>query len=113
MKSRILLPVIILLLLIMACPPPDFPGHEDEIYIARFDDFPAYPYNTDAYDDFIYGYVGCGPTTAAMILGYFYNVHNLDNLLMPPIPDDVDQGLATAETLHSNQYISLNKCYDK
>ena len=37
-----------------------------QVYISDFSDFPAYPYNSSGY---MQGgaYVGCGPTTGAMI----------------------------------------------
>ncbi|MBN2441397.1 MAG: hypothetical protein JXJ04_08620 [Spirochaetales bacterium] len=108
MKKVIVILIIILPAICISCPPPDFPGHHEEIYIARFDDFPGYPYNTDEYSGITYRYVGCGPTTGAMILGYFYNVHGLENLLTPPVPSGADQGLATAKALRSAQYMDTN-----
>jgi len=70
------------------------------VYISDYSDFPAYPYNTGVYWTPGLGFVGCGPTTGAMILGYFQNREGYSNLLTPPTPAGVDQGLATAKTLH-------------
>jgi len=73
-------------------------------YITNLSNFPAYPYNTGAYSD-LTTYVGCGPTTGAMILGYFQNEYGAANLLTPPTPATVDQGLQTAWRLHSSTYM--------
>ena len=77
----------------------------DTVYISNFEDFPAYNYNTVAYMD-NNAYVGCGPTTGAMILGYYQNVMGFDNLLAPPTPSDLTEGLETAWELHS--YMNTN-----
>jgi len=75
------------------------------VWISDLGDFPAYPYNTNAYWTPALGYVGCGPTTGAMILGYFQNRESYSNLLTPPTPAGVDQGLATANILHGAAYM--------
>ena len=49
----------------------------ETVYINNYEDFPVYDYNTSTYR--LEGaYVGCGPTTGAMILGYFQNVMGFD-----------------------------------
>jgi hypothetical protein len=73
-------------------------------YIKDFANFPAYPYNTGAYQAGG-AYVGCGPTTGAMIFGYFQNEYGAANLLTPPTPTGVNQGLQTAWALHGNAYM--------
>ena len=75
------------------------------IEITNFADFPAYPYNNGSYMD-SGAYVGCGPTTGAMVLGYFENKYGFTNLLTDPTPAGVDQGLATAWALHSSTYLN-------
>jgi hypothetical protein len=75
------------------------------VTIADFPDFPAYPYNTGAYWSYLSAYVGCGPTTGAMILGYFQNREGYSNLLTPPTPAGDDQGLTTALALHGGAYM--------
>jgi PKD repeat protein len=69
------------------------------VYIDVLTDFPAYPYNTLAY---MKGgaYVGCGPTTGAMILGYFEHHFGATGLLKNPVAG-VDEGLETAWELHN------------
>jgi hypothetical protein len=78
------------------------------VYIASSADFPAYPYNTTAYQNAAGDYVGCGPTTGAMILGYFAHHFSLAGLLTPPTPSTVDEGLATAWSLHSASYMKTH-----
>jgi hypothetical protein len=70
------------------------------IYMYNFADFPAYPYNTAGYMQ-SGRYVGCGPTTGAMILAYFEHVYDLTGLLKSPVAG-VNEGLATAWELHHN-----------
>jgi len=72
-------------------------------YIKNFSDFPAYPYNTVAYKQGG-AFVGCGPTTGAMILGYFDHVHS-STLLTNPV-SGVNEGLNTAWALHASQYMN-------
>ncbi len=77
------------------------------VYIKNYSDFPAYPYNTASY---MQGgaYVGCGPTTGAMIMGYFHHVNSLSSttgLLTNP-GTGVNEGLNTAWTLHGSQYMN-------
>jgi len=74
-----------------------------EIYISDFNDFPAYPYNTTSYKQGG-AFVGCGPTTGAMIFGYFDHVFDSD-LLHNPVAG-VDEGLNTAWQLHSSSYMN-------
>jgi hypothetical protein len=76
------------------------------VFINDYADFPAYPYNTGAYWTAGSGYVGCGPTTGAMIMGYFQHVNSLTDLLTSPTPANDDEGLATANTLHSSAYMN-------
>jgi 5-hydroxyisourate hydrolase-like protein (transthyretin family) len=73
------------------------------VYINGFADFPAYPYNTSAY---VQGgaYVGCGPTTGAMIFGYFQHHFGLTGLLTSPVAG-VNEGLSTAWVLHGSSYM--------
>lgn len=74
------------------------------VYIISYADFPAYPYNTVPY--MVGGaYVGCGPTTGAMIFAYFEHYFVATGLLTPPTPPGVDEGLATAWQLHSSAYL--------
>jgi len=63
------------------------------VEIKDFSNFPAYPYNTSAY---MSGgaYTGCGPTSGAMVLGYFQNENANSNFLKN------DSGLDTAWALH-------------
>lgn len=69
------------------------------VYIASSTDFPAYPYNTVAYK--VGGaFVGCGPTTGAMILAYFEHHFGATGLLTSP-GIGVDEGVNTAWALHS------------
>ena len=46
-------------------------------------------------------YVGCGPTTGAMVLGYFQHTHALTGLLKDPAAG-INEGLKTAWELHYN-----------
>lgn len=77
----------------------------EQVFIKNFDDFPAYPYNTRNYWSVDIGYVGCGPTTTAMILGYFENTIG-PGWLEPLTPADRNQGLETAKLLH--QFMNTN-----
>ena len=62
--------------------------------------FTAYDYNTYDYDPApAYHYVGCGPTTGAMILNYFQNHFSATGLM------EAGGGLATAQTLHGAAYM--------
>jgi hypothetical protein len=63
--------------------------------------FIAYDYNTSAY---MQGgaYVGCGPTTGAMVLDYFQRENGYSNLLTN------GSGLDTAWSLHSSTYMDTN-----
>jgi hypothetical protein len=73
-------------------------------YIAHFASFPAYPYNTSAYK--LGGaFVGCGPTTGAMMFGYFQAAYSLTDLLTSP-GTGVDKGLNTAWALHGAAYMN-------
>ena len=74
-------------------------------WIKDLSNFPAYPYNTGTYWTPSLGYVGCGPTTGAMIFGYFQNEYGAANLLTPPTPAGTDQGLQTAKVLHGSAYM--------
>jgi hypothetical protein len=73
------------------------------VYIANFNSFPAYPYNTSGYKQGG-AFVGCGPTTGAMVFGYFQTVRSLTGLLTNP-GTGVDNGLNTAWALHSQTYM--------
>ena len=82
------------------------PAQAAVVYIKDYSDFPAYPYNTSSYQQ---GgrIVGCGPTTGAMIMGYFHHVENMSSssgLLKNP-GSGVNEGLNTAWELHQSQYI--------
>ncbi len=72
-------------------------------YLADFSQFPAYAYNTVAY---LQGgaYVGCGPTTGAMMFAYFQARHSLTGLLTNP-GTGADAGLNTAWALHGQSYM--------
>jgi len=76
---------------------------EDAVYITDFNNFPAYPYNTTSYKQGG-AFVGCGPTTGAMIFGYFDHVYDSD-LLHNPV-SGVNEGLGTAWRLHSSSYMN-------
>lgn len=74
-------------------------------YIADFSSFPAFPYNTAAYKQGG-AFVGCGPTTGAMMFAYFQSVHSLTGLLVDPgVTIQVNEGLNTAWELHGSQYM--------
>ena len=75
-------------------------------YIANFSSFPAYPYNTSSYKQ-SGAFVGCGPTTGAMMFGYFQAVHSLTGLLTNP-GTGVDKGLNTAWALHGASYMNTD-----
>ena len=75
-------------------------------YILDFSAFPAYPYNHEDYYFSSGRYVGCGPTTGAMILGYFQHHFGLTDLLDNP-GTGVNEGLDTAWELHYN-YMHTN-----
>ena len=70
------------------------------VYIAGLNDFPGYPYNTSSYMQ-SGRYVGCGPTTGAMIFAYFEHHFGLTGLLDNPIAG-TDEGLETTWELHYN-----------
>ena len=98
MKKKFLLKISILLFvllisqsnIVLAAP----------VYIDSFADFPAYPYNIEAYKQ-DNRFVGCGPTTGAMIFAYFQHRFSLTDLLDNPIAG-VNEGLETAWELHHN-----------
>ncbi|MBN2011567.1 T9SS type A sorting domain-containing protein [candidate division KSB1 bacterium] len=79
------------------------------VYIKNFSSFPAYPYNTSEYKK--YGaFVGCGPTTGAMIFGYFQHVNGLSGstgLLTNPGSGE-SEGLNTAWALHGSTYMNTD-----
>ncbi len=65
------------------------------VYLANYTtDFTAYDYNTAADWSAALGFIGCGPTTGAMILNYFQNHDGAAGLM------EAGGGLATAQTLH-------------
>ncbi len=77
------------------------------VYIKNNSSFPAYPYNTSSY---MQGgtYVGCGPTTGAMIMAYYHHVESMSStggLLTSP-GTGVDEGLNTAWALHGSTYMN-------
>jgi hypothetical protein len=76
-------------------------------YIYDFNQFPAFPYNTAEYQKGGGGpFVGCGPTTGAMMLAYFQTIHSLTGLLVDPgVVLEVDLGLNTAWALHGGTYM--------
>ena len=74
-------------------------------YIKNYSNFPAFPYNTTSYKQ-DGAFVGCGPTTGAMIFGYFDHEHG-SNLVADPV-SGVNEGLVTAWALHSWQYMKTN-----
>jgi hypothetical protein len=78
-----------------------------QAFLQDFNNFPSYPYNTGAYKDPTTGFVGCGPTTGAMIFGYFENSKGAAGLLTTP-GIGVNQGLATANALHSATYMNTS-----
>ncbi len=77
------------------------------VYIKNFSSFPAYPYNTTAYKQGG-AFVGCGPTTGAMIMAYFHHVEGMSstNGLLTNPGTGVDEGLNTAWTLHGSSYMN-------
>jgi hypothetical protein len=76
----------------------------EPVYIKDFASFPAYPYNTSPYKQGG-AFVGCGPTTGAMIFGYFQAAHSLTDLLTNP-GTDVNKGVNTAWALHGATYMN-------
>ena len=72
------------------------------VYIKNYSDFTAFPYNTTAYKQ-DGAFVGCGPTTGAMIFAYFDHV-NGSNLLKDPLTG-TNEGLNTAWALHGSSYM--------
>ncbi|MBN1352306.1 hypothetical protein JXJ21_23115, partial [candidate division KSB1 bacterium] len=76
------------------------------VYIANYSQFPVFPYNTGSY---MRGgaFVGCGPTTGAMIFAYFQHVNSLSNLLTSP-GSGVNEGIETAWVLHSTMNTGTN-----
>ncbi|MFO7889770.1 MAG: fibronectin type III domain-containing protein [bacterium] len=78
-------------------------------YIQSLNLFPAYPYNTVSYKQ-SGAFVGCGPTTGAMILAYFQHVYNLptQNGLLTDPGQGVDEGLNTAWVLHGSEFMDTN-----
>ena len=69
-------------------------------YLANYStQFTAYDYNTATYWTPTYGYVGCGPTTGAMILNYLQNHFGVTGLM------ESGSGLNTANTLHGSAYM--------
>ena len=82
---------------------------EGGTFIDQFNLFPAYPYNTVPYKQ-NGAFVGCGPTTGAMILTYFEYVYNLPapNGLLTNPGQGVDEGLNTAWVLHGSEYMDTN-----
>lgn len=70
---------------------PSFAAHTA---LKDFANFSAYDYNTGGFQTPALGFVGCGPTTAAMILNYFGNEFGASGLM------EAGGGLATAKTLH-------------
>jgi len=70
-----------------------------EVYINDFSNFPKYEYNTGLYKQGG-AFVGCGPTSGAMVLGYFQNENANSNFLKNNI------GLDTAWALHGSAYMN-------
>jgi len=71
------------------------PSQAATVYLKDYaTNFQAYDFNTGSYYTAGLGYVGCGPTTAAMILNYFTNQFGAAGLM------EAGGGLATANTLH-------------
>ncbi|MBN2355618.1 choice-of-anchor D domain-containing protein [candidate division KSB1 bacterium] len=75
------------------------------VYIKNYSDFPAYPYNTSSYKQ-NNRYVGCGPTTGAMMFGYFDHIYSLSPGLLTSPVSGVNEGLQTAWALHGSQYMN-------
>jgi hypothetical protein len=72
------------------------------VYINDFQNYPIYNYNTSAYMQ-NGAYVGCGPTTAAMIFGYIdARTPNTFNFLTN------NNGLDTANSLHGSTYMNTD-----
>ncbi|MCK5738588.1 hypothetical protein KAH55_05380, partial [bacterium] len=76
------------------------------VYISNFSSFPAYPYNSASYMQ-SGRYVGCGPTTGAMMMGYYHHVESMSssNGLLTNPGTGVNEGLNTAWKLHESQYM--------
>ncbi len=72
-----------------------------QVYIKDYANFPAYPYNTSAYQQGG-AFVGCGPTSGAMVLGYFQNENANSNFLQN------NSGLDTAWMLHGAAYMDTD-----
>jgi len=83
------------------------------VQLSNFTDFSAYPYNTATYALSVPGtdlFMGCGPTTGAMILGYFDH-QGAASLLTPPTPAGVDEGVATAVALRGAAYMQTGTAF--
>jgi hypothetical protein len=81
-------------------------AHAEPVYIKDFSIFPVYPYNTSSCNP-EGTFVGCGPTTCAMILAYYQHVQDMSlsaGLLKDP-DNGSDEGLNTALALHSGCYM--------
>jgi hypothetical protein len=75
-------------------------------YLSDFSSFPAFAYNTSSYKQGG-AFVGCGPTTGAMMFAYFQAVHSMTDLLVDPgVALDTDIGLNTAWALHGGSYMN-------
>ncbi len=89
------------------------PAQAGLVQLSNFSDFPAYPYNTTAYSASVPGpdlFMGCGPTTGAMILSYFDH-QGATNLMMPPTPTGVNEGVATAVALRGAAYMQTGTAF--
>jgi hypothetical protein len=106
--------VLVLVILVILIPTQISEVSAAPVYIYNLANFPAYPYNTSTYMQ-SGRYVGCGPTTGAMILAYIQHIYGLSGLLKNPV-SGVNEGLETAWDLHYNymhtQSNGLGSVYD-
>ncbi|HPG41694.1 MAG TPA: hypothetical protein PLP19_20565 [bacterium] len=72
-------------------------------FIKNFNDFPSFPYNSAQYRN-NGAFVGCGPTTGAMIFAYFD--HSFGSRLLTNPGTEIDEGLKTAWALHGIRYMN-------
>jgi hypothetical protein len=102
MKAFRMLSVIMVWLILTST----LPCSAAPVYIKNFSSFPAFAYNTAAYKQGS-AFVGCGPTTGAMIMAYYHQVygHSDSNGLLTSPASGSDRGLNTAWVLHGTPYM--------
>jgi len=96
MKQKYILAMVTTILLLFSVT-----AFATQVFMKDFSNFPSYPYNTSAYQQ-SGAFVGCGPTSGAMVLGYFQNENANSNFLAN------NSGLDTAWMLHGAAYMITN-----